>query len=174
MEDLFSTLLGLIPISLIIAIRLFAAMKKDRKAAPAPRRVEPLTKSAEEKSFRPHWEDSKEFSSPFPKVPQVRKEADKRRFQAARPNRGGAKPQKPNKAYGARAAVPAAAPSALFAPREKPDLGSLAQERPASNAAPGTQSKETQSGFPGNLARYTPLQRAVIMAEILGPPKGFD
>jgi hypothetical protein len=190
MEDLFGTLVGLIPIAAIIAIRLFASMKKgqqSRQSQSAPREF--FEDDAEEKSFRPHWETDKESrASPFPaaapRIParqaglsKPREGLDRNRAAAQRFNdAASAKFQKTTRAYEERAARSgvAAVPNQAVRRSGGPASGASVPKQADSNVKPGTQRLGQSSSFPENLACYTPLQQAVIMAEILGPPKGFD
>ncbi|MDR1212409.1 MAG: hypothetical protein LBK40_09290, partial [Spirochaetaceae bacterium] len=55
-------------------------------------------------------------------------------------------------------------------------IGPVPETAPSEPLA-GTREAAREAGtelFPARLAQYTPLRRAVLMAEILGQPKGLD
>ncbi|MCL2319338.1 MAG: hypothetical protein FWC45_04580 [Treponema sp.] len=62
---------------------------------------------------------------------------------------------------------PPAAARTTAKPRMAP-AGAAPGAAGAGAAAPG------QKGFPANLSRLSPLKQAVVMAEVLGPPKGLQ
>jgi alpha-ketoglutarate-dependent taurine dioxygenase len=174
MEESFSTIIGLLPIAAIIAIRLFASMKKGQQSRPVPRREEVFEENDEEESFRPHWEVD------------VASRAQPRPGQAGYSSR-----DRPDRNRGAAPALKAAARTKFqetiraYEKKAKEERAALSGTAPraAQQAAPvpkasapprPNETKAKGSAFAENLACYTPLQRAVIMAEILGPPKGFD
>jgi hypothetical protein len=159
MEELFGTLGGLIPIALIIALRLFSAMKKQQRAStPPPERKLIFPEEPEEtkKSFRPHWEEAKppfhSSASPFPIRPELPREQKRKPDRERKPE---AKPQKK-----LRETIKSAFP-------EAPASGLL-----KSTDAPVEKAPLPTPSFFTTLERYTPLRRAIVMAEIIGPPKG--
>jgi hypothetical protein len=183
MEDLFGTLVGLIPIAAIIAIRLFASMKKGQ-SQPASRRAEIFEEHDEEKSFRPHWEldddDRPARPRPAPAVSSKFWERPDRNRGAipARQSASRTKFQETIRAYEKKASAERAAFSgAVLSGAVPPSAAQAAPvpEHSPSGAAPRAlnEARAQSSIFPENLACYTPLQRAVIMAEILGPPRGL-
>jgi hypothetical protein len=67
--------------------------------------------------------------------------------------------------YGAEGLFP------LFMPEAEPSIDGKGRGKARSNA--GLKRIAVSAGFPGKLDYLPPLKQAVVLAEILGPPKGF-
>jgi hypothetical protein len=184
MEDMFSTLVGLIPIAAIIAIRIFASRKRNEQSRAAPQPVDFFEDRDEEQSFRPHWETDDTFrsdSSPFPKpVSKVRKQTDNTAFLQTLDD-AKTKFMEQIRTYEERLelspekeAGSSRLSSSRAAPKYSPPAPKYSSPAPSKDAPRAQDETKTQgSNFEKKLEPYTPLQQAVIMAEILGPPKGF-
>lgn len=155
MEDSLSTLLTLIPLAILIAVRMIGSKKK--KAAAADRRgiVDMLVRAAEPPPRKAPPAPEEQFSAfalkPDDEEPArpVRSELRARRpLPAAAPD--GPSPAEP-------APVPAAEPAPEYYSAPK------APAQPASRDA-----------VSARLERLPPLKRAVVFAELLGAPKSMN
>jgi hypothetical protein len=181
MEELFQTILGFIPIALFIGFRILAARRHQVRRQEAvdsspsgpfpPERPGPITGS---------YEDD-EAPAVFPASPAVPAKTQG----LPRTDKGEVfsawelpvEPAGPAPAPGEAARAPAkplaeTQPSRLGLPPvfEKPVLAAGGGEPPG----PAAELHEASSGgFPGNLNYLPGLKRAVVLAEILGPPKGI-
>jgi hypothetical protein len=174
MEELFNTLIGFLPIAAIIAIRIFAGMQKNQRRSASPPRPEIFEEKEEkeEESFRPHWEESASSASPFPRKVPVPKPWERTWIpepDAGERSAAGERPVFPGEVPGPAKAPPPAETyaSQMGAWNSAPEF-SAGKKSPADAKAARTAARP----FSWNLESYPPLQRAIILAEILGPPRG--
>jgi hypothetical protein len=136
MDELFETLLTLVPIALIIALRV--ATSKRKKAESAERgKLQAFLASR--------------MKAPPPVARPIIPEA-------------AIAESVPPAGDGASSPVDAGPMAPLPPPPPRSMDG--AKQAPKSSARPA-------AAFPANLDYLSPLRRAVVLAEVLGPPKGF-
>jgi len=176
MEDLFSTVLTIIPIALFVGIRLLAEQRKKRKKEEQGRLAEILValskdRPAQSVSIRP---DEDEFDAH-----SLEPDDDEDAVPAPPP------PRKP--AARPLWETPPVVPSAVSAPLPTVAAAFTPMEGPAAvvshepehrtpsplQAAPAATVHRESSGVLGRLDRLPPLKRAIALTELLGAPKGL-
>jgi hypothetical protein len=176
MEDLFSTVLTVIPIALFVGIRLLAEQRKKRKKEEQGRLAEILVSlskdrpaqsvsvRSDEDEFDAHSLEPDDDEDAVPAPPPPRKPAARPLWETP--------PVVPS-------AVSAPLPTELaaFTPTESPAAAAFREpERRAPSplqAAPAAADHRESSGVFGRLERLPPLKRAIALTELLGAPKGL-
>ncbi len=197
-DDLFSTILYLVPVAAILFFRVFAGAKKTRAAKDGKarelaarrelaRRVRadleaaggpvPLSRISgrepESQEWEPHWVTEEDYPGPsaprpVPPIPAV-------------PNEEGPEAHERLAFLDSEGRPPAGkvapAPGGVGVGRfdEYPVSGSgpsLLSPADLSDARAAEDARTAAGPFPGALESLPPLKRAVVMAEILGPPRG--
>jgi hypothetical protein len=158
-DDISSRILILIPIAIFVGrfiLQARNAEKQKKKTPPPPPRVKP--RRIEED--RPHWERAYEDKAAVKTVPAAKTQAQKARpvkaLAEAFPSKAAlsSKEDKLEPFSGARSAVPAAS---IPLKTKSPNQGAV-------SPIPGLE------GF----SNLSPLKQAVVMAEVLGPPKALQ
>lgn len=175
MEDLFSTVLTVIPIALFVGIRLLAEQRKKRKkeeqgrlaeilvALSKDRPAQSVSVRSDEDEFDAHSLEPDDDEDAVPAPPPPRKPA-------ARP------------LWETPPVVPSAlseplAPDTAHDPVESP--AAMVPLQPAHGAAVTVSTVASVAAYPesaggiGRLDRLPPLKRAIVLTELLGAPKGL-
>jgi len=176
MEDLFSTVLTVIPIALFVGIRLLAEQRKKRKKEEQGRLAEILVslskdRPAQSVSIRPdedefdaHSLEPDDDEDPVPAVPPSRKPAAKPLWEAP--------PVVPS-----TVSAPLPTEAAAYAPMDSTAAAVFHEPEHRAPAplqeAPAATVHRESSGVLGRLDRLPPLKRAIALTELLGAPKGL-
>jgi hypothetical protein len=154
MDGLFENFLALIPIAAFIAFRIIMAGKKQRKV----RREQNAGPSVKETQ---------------PAVTVIYREEDEEPvFSAWNLSANDPPPPKPARQTPQPLAV---IPPALIEPDTPAPEPFVTQEKSALATKSGPlEPRRRASRFPENLAYLPPLKQALVLAEILGPPKGWN
>ena len=184
MDELFSNIFYLIPVALFIALRIMNAKKTEQKKQQQQQQKkisEELVKKIHEAQTNPTYgraltEDTEVY------IPSVVTQ-DGRQVLVKQLR----KPAKTKKSSGAIQPKHAELKSSIqktFMPEESFDSAVSRRQTPAENVSKTLAAKETKtlpaaqttSGIQNIVSRpeLTPLQQAVVWAEILGQPKGFS
>jgi len=183
MDDLFSTLIYLIPIAGIVFIRVVAAKKKAQAAK--------TRKAKEAEAYRELADrvrgarDTRKAFSPLSRVSgrEAEQEWQPHWVEEAEPPSQDKRPVQPAKLPQRYQILPAAEPetAAALPPRTEAPAAAPASEaaRPQSAAADLRESMgeapvvQSVFHFPQSIERLSPLKKAIVLAEALGKPKAL-
>ncbi len=176
MEDLFSTVLTVIPIALFVGIRLLAEQRKKRKkeeqgrlaeilvALSKDRPAQSVSVRQDEDEFDAHSLEPDDDEDAVPAPPPQRKPAARPLWETP-----------PVVPYAVSAPLPT--DLAAFMPTESPAAAAFHEPEhraPAPpQAVPAAAAHREASGVLGRLDRLPPLKRAIALTELLGAPKGL-
>ena len=149
MDGLFDVLLTLAPIALFIALRIYASRKEKAAHDERARLAQFLSKAA------------KEEEAPRPTFAQLSALAD-----------AAATDEEPEPASGSPA-VGAAGRGMVPAAEARESLPLSEAAPPSVRPIPPASRGTPRPDLLARLERMSPLKRAVVMAELLGPPKGL-
>jgi len=172
MSDSFPNVIFIIAALVIFIGRTILGVKKKKKDPPPP--VPVREKIQEDDDFRPHWERTSEThgvqkvtgKAAAPESSRVRQ------IQPPKPKKVLSTIKKGTASKGLSAGFNKPAYQSSIAASYSTPSASLPNKSSARSISAGSNSRE-QKAFPLNLDHLSPMKQAVIMAEILGTPKGM-